>query len=91
MLHKLPPKAINFIPWFFVLLGFIMVWAGSVRNREATERNRQLGLVNQAYNRASNCFAATSPTKRTPDHVKECYRLAEEATGVKIERYGDGK
>lgn len=53
--------------------------------------NRNIGKVNQTYNRATNCFAATSPAKRTPEHVKECYDKAELATGTKVDRYGDAK
>lgn len=72
-----------------VLGAFSIVIFLQVNNRQELLVNRQNGLVNQAYNRATNCFAATSPTKRTPEYVKDCYNKAEAAAGVTIERYGD--
>lgn len=74
-----------------VLAALTLVLFMQINNRNDILINRQNGLVNQAYNRATNCFAATSPTKRTPEYVKECYTKAEAAAGVKIDRYGDGR
>lgn len=77
-----------------VLGAFAISIALQINNRHELLVNRQNGLINQYYNRATNCFAATSPTKRTPEYVKECYAQAEKASGVDpniIERYGDGK
>jgi len=71
----------------FLIFNGIML----ISNRLATDRNYRTGLVNQTYQRATNCFAATSPPNRTPQYVKDCYDTAEKATGVKVERYGDAK
>lgn len=81
-----------FISAVSMVLGvFAISIALQINNRHELLTNRENGLVNQYYNRATNCFAATSPTKRTPEYVKECYDQAEKATGVKAERYGDAK
>ena len=73
----------------FILIGSMVLLL--LANIMATNRNHTTGKTNQTYLRATNCFAATSPTKRTPDYVVECYDKAEEATGIKVERYGDGQ
>lgn len=75
------------IPVVFILMGILIVWAGIERNQRLTNRNNNTGLTNQFYTRATNCFAAVTPTQRTPEHVKWCYDEAERATGVKGERY----
>lgn len=53
--------------------------------------NRQNGLVNQTYLRASNCFTAVPASDRTAEWVNICYDKAEKATGTKVERYGAEK
>lgn len=78
--------AISMVLGAFTITIFLLI-----SNRNETLQNRQNGLVSQTYNRATNCFAATSPTKRTPTYVKECYAKAEKATGVTIQHYGDGE
>lgn len=94
MLRNAPTRFVNMIPWIFVAIGIFFIWVGqhnkAENQAELTNRNNQTGLTNQFYNRATNCFAATTPTKRTPAYVKECYDKAEAATGIKGERYGDG-
>lgn len=74
-----------------ILGAFTIVMYLQISIRSEVLQNRQNGLVSQTYNRATNCFAATSPTKRTPEYVKECYAKAEAATGATVERYGDGR
>ena len=84
-------NTVNLIPWVFVLIGFFFIWVGqhnrADRQADLTNRNNQTGLANQFYGRATNCFAAVTPTERTPEHVQWCYDQAEEATGYKGERY----
>lgn len=80
-----------FITAISMVLGAFAITIGLLINtRKETLINRQNGLVNQTYVRATNCFASTTPTKRTPNHVKDCYDKAEQATGQKVDRYGDG-
>lgn len=91
MLRQANPKFINAIPFIFVAIGVFLIWVSNVnradRQADLTNRNNQTGLTNQFYNRATNCFAAVTPTERTREHVEWCYDQAEEATGVKARRY----
>lgn len=83
------PLALFIFAISMVLGALTLVLFMQINNRKELLINRQNGLVNQGYNRATNCFAATTPTKRTPEYVKECYDKAEKAAGVTIDRYGD--
>jgi hypothetical protein len=75
------------LAWIFI----VSLWVVLATQVFLTLGNRAVGKVNQAYGRATNCFAATSPPKRTPEYVKQCYNKAEAATDTRIDRYGDGR
>lgn len=87
MLRHASPRLVNMIPWIFVAIGIFFIYVGQHNAALRTDRNNQTGLANQFYGRATNCFAAVSPTERTREHVNWCYERAEEATGYKGERY----
>lgn len=70
-------------------LGFVGVLL--IDNKRATLANREVGKINQYYNRVTVCLASVSPVQRTPDYVKSCYATAEKQTGITAERYGDGR
>lgn len=53
--------------------------------------NRDQTRVNQYYVIASNCFVAITPERRTPEYMRGCYDKAQRITGIKAERFGDGK
>jgi len=81
---KLEKQAL-IVLYLILFLNVVFMFA----ERSAVDRNYQNGLINQTYNRATNCFAATTPTQRTAEYVKHCYDSAEAATGKQIDRYGD--
>lgn len=67
---------------------FLIVIRMQAESNRNINRNYQNGLINQTYNRATNCFTAHDPNQRTPELREWCYDIAEKATGTKIERYG---
>lgn len=71
----------------FLLVMFVIMGVLFNLSIKATLKNRENGLVNQFYARATNCFAAVNPTQRTPEHVKWCYDEAQKATGYDGRRY----
>lgn len=75
------------VPFMVIVIGFALIYSRLMTGGER-------GKVSQAYNRATNCFAATSPTKRTAKYVRACYDAAERDAGVSVGtiiRYGDGR
>lgn len=74
-----------------VLGAFVVCMMLLVSNRQETLENREVGKVNQTYTRATNCFAAHNPNERNDQLREACYEKAEKATGVKVDRYGDGR
>lgn len=74
----------NLIPFVFVGVGILFIVLGQVNQKERSS-------YGQTYVRALACMASVSPTRRTPDYVKDCYDKAEAATGQKVERFGDGQ
>lgn len=77
----------------FGMVILTLVFVGSLLNsaNKETLKNREVGKVNQLYVRVVACLASVTPTQRTAAYVKECYDRAEVSTGVKAERYGDGR
>lgn len=82
----------------YVVFCFLMVLATlslvaymQFRGIQETQKNREVGKVNQYYNRVVACLASETPIKRTAEYVKYCYAQAEKATGITGERYGDGR
>lgn len=84
------PALLKILPYLFFFIGALMVYTGFVANTQQTERNRQQGLVGQTYNRATNCFLAVPADQRTDEYIDECYNLAEQATGTKVQHFGVG-
>lgn len=82
---------LNVLPIIFTVGTGLMIMILILGNQQATLTNREVGKVNQTYNRVVACLASVSPTRRTPEYTKQCYDLAEKASGVRVERYGDGR
>lgn len=82
-------KLEKYILMFIVAMGFFTIVFAQYSNIQETKINRQNGLVSQTYNRATNCFQAVPVEVRTDEYISSCYDKAEEATGTKIERYGN--
>lgn len=51
---------------------------------------QNLGKQNNTYLRAMACFVSVPASERTPEYIKYCYEKAENTTGAKIDRYGNG-
>lgn len=82
-------RLVNLIPYAIIGVGFMVVALMNINGTRQTERNRQQGLVGQTYTRATNCFQAVPAAQRTQEYIHSCYDRAEEATGKKVERYGN--
>lgn len=58
--------------------------AAEMQLKEAAGKNRARADVGL-------CIFSVSPTIRTPDYVKSCYDQIEKESGIKVQRFGDGK
>lgn len=79
------------IPYLLVLIGFAIAWMMIRGVGSNTNRNHITGLQNNTYLRAMVCYGqhTSKPVgEREPNYVEKCNKLAEEATGQKIDRYG---
>lgn len=78
----------NYIPIIFIVFGLFLVL---MANRKA-DLGHRTGIENQAYLRAMYCFGTytSKPVgEREPGYVQKCIKAAEQATGVKLDTFGN--
>lgn len=60
-------------------------------NSDASKQIAERATINQAKLDIGLCIISVSPTVRTPEYVKNCYETVEKSSGLKLERFGDGR